>query len=79
MSKWLTCNVEKGMFSDEFTVIVTTRDGEKYSFFVPKEEADIDHNRVRVWVNEIQGRSVAILPDAFRSTVEVKEQELFAA
>ena len=35
-AKWLRCKIAKGMFSDEYTIIVRTRSGENVAVFVPK-------------------------------------------
>ena len=64
MPKWLKCKITKGMFSDEFTVIVRTSSGETVSVFVPKEAAEEEQSRVKVRVAECKGRSIAWLPDS---------------
>lgn len=79
MSKWLKCTIEKGMFSDEFTVTVQTASGERISVFVPKDAADQQLERVRVRVNEQRNRAFAVLPDENQSVVEVPSSDLVAA
>lgn len=76
MSKWLKCIITKGMFSDEVTVTIVTRSGEKVAVFVPKDSAQTDHSRVKVRVSEQSGHSLALLPDANQSVVDVDSSEL---
>jgi hypothetical protein len=76
MPKWLKCTITKGMFSDEFTVIVRTRNGENVSVFVPKEAAEEREGRVKVRVAECGGRSLAWLPDEHQSVVDVESSDL---
>ena len=79
MSKWLKCKIAKGMFSDEYTVIVRTRSGEDISVFVPKDAAEEDRGRVRVRVAERMGHTVALLPDEHQSVVDVESSDLIPA
>jgi hypothetical protein len=76
MPKWLKCKVEKGMFSDEFTVTVQTRTGEAIAVFVPKQAADHQKNLVQVKAFEQQGKTIAVLPDEHQSTVDVSAADL---
>lgn len=76
MPQWLKCEIAKGMFSDEFTVIVRTLGGEKVSVFVPKTDAQEQQRRVRVRVAELQGRAFAWLPDEHQSVVAVDSADL---
>jgi hypothetical protein len=64
------------MFSDEYTVTVRTRGGEKVSVFVPRDAAEEQSGRVRVLVAEQEGTTVARLPDAHHSVVEVEASDL---
>jgi len=79
MPKWLKCKITKGMFSDEYTVIVRTRSGENVAVFVPKDDAQADNGRVRVKVSEESGHAIAVLPDANRSVIDVDASELMPA
>lgn len=72
MSQWLKCQVTKGMFSDELTVTISTRSGEKIAVFVPKSAAEEQSGRVRVRVAERSGHSFAWLPDEHQSVVDVR-------
>ena len=79
MAKWLKCDVQQGMFSDEFTVIVQTRSGGRMSFFVPRAAADNEQKRVKVRVAEREGYAIATLPDDLQSTVDVSNEALAPA
>jgi hypothetical protein len=76
MPKWLKCKIEKGMFSDEFTVTVKSRSGEPIAVFVPKAAADDQNDRVQVRAFERQGKTIAILPDEHQSVVDVDASDL---
>jgi hypothetical protein len=79
MPNWLSCTIKKGMFSDEFTAIVTTTNGEQVSVFVPKDSTqDVrgESGRVRVRVSERSGRFMAVLPDEHQSVVDVDSSQL---
>ena len=76
MPKWLKCKIDKGMFSDEFTVTVQTRSGEAVAVFVPKGAADDQKNLVKVRAFEEQGRTIAVLPDEHQSVVDVSATDL---
>ncbi len=76
MPKWLKCKIEKGMFSDEFTVTVHSRSGESIAVFVPKETADDQKNLVQVKAFERQGKMIAVLPDENQSVVDVSAADL---
>lgn len=79
MPKWLNCTITKGMFSDEFTVSVRTRNGDTISVFVPRDTAEEDRGRVKVRVAENNGHMVALLPDEHRSLVDVESSDLVPA
>ncbi len=76
MPKWLKCKIDKGMFSDEFTVTVHTRGGEAVAVFVPKQAADDRKNLVRVRAIEQQGKTLAVLPDEHQSVIDVSDADL---
>lgn len=76
MSKWLKCKLDKGMFSDEFTVTVHSRSGDTIAVFVPRQAADNQNSRVQVKAFEQCGKSIAILPDEHQSVVEVNDSDL---
>ena len=79
MPKWLKCKIDKGMFSDEFTVTVQSRSGENIAVFVPKQAVDDLKNLVRVNAFHEQGRTIAVLPDEHRSVVDVKDADIHPA
>lgn len=76
MPRWLKCKIEKGMFSDEFTVTVRTSSGEDVAVFVPRQAADDQKSLVQVKAFEKQGRMIAVLPDANRSVIDVSTADL---
>lgn len=79
MPKWLKCKITKGMFSDEYTVIVRTLSGENVAVFVPKDSAQENNSRVKVKVSEESGHAIAVLPDANQSVIDVDASELSPA
>jgi hypothetical protein len=79
MPKWLKCKITKGMFSDEYTVIVRTRGGENVSVFVPKDAAEELQGRVKVRVAERMGNIIALLPDEHRSVIDVESSDVVPA
>jgi hypothetical protein len=76
MPQWLTCQVNKGMFSDECTVIVRTIHGDLVSLFVPRDTIDEQKHRVRVRVIQNGPRVVAVMPDENQSIINVNSSEL---
>lgn len=82
MEGWLKCRVVKGMFSDEFTVVVHRRGNGTVEFFVSskdvKKQAD-ETGTVRVKVFQRQDGPWAELPTPYRDAVPVEEGELQTA
>lgn len=76
MPTWLKCKIDKGMFSDEFTVTVQTRTGEAVAVFVPKGAADDQKGLVKVKASEGEGGALAVLPDEHQSVVDVSGTDL---
>jgi hypothetical protein len=76
MPKWLKCKIDKGMFSDEYTVTVRSRTGEAIAVFVPKRAADDQKSLVQVQAFERQGKTMAVLPDEHQSIVDVSAGDL---
>ncbi len=76
MAKWLKCEITKGMFSDEFTIIVHARGGERISVFVPKSAADEEGKRVTVRVDKSREGAFAWLPHEHQSVIPVQESDL---
>jgi hypothetical protein len=79
MPRWLRCEVNKGMFSDELTVTVKTRSGESVAVFVPRQAADDQNKRVRVNAFQTDGDYLAVLPDVQQSVIHVDERDLLPA
>jgi hypothetical protein len=79
MPNWLKCTVAKGMFSDEFTVVVRTRSGESVSVFVPRDCAEELGSRVKVRVSERSGHNFAVLPNDNQTVVDVDSADLVPA
>jgi hypothetical protein len=79
MSKWLKCKVVKGMFSDELTVVVRTLGGEDVAVFVPRDQVQEGSGRVKVRVSEASGHTMAVLPDANQSVIDVNASQLTPA
>jgi hypothetical protein len=75
MPQWLTCQVSKGMFSDECSVLVQTLHG-NVSVFVPTDAIDNLKHRVRVRVLQEGAQAVAVMPDEHQSIVSVNASEL---
>lgn len=76
---WLRCQVAKGMFSDEVTVIVQSQDGEEISAFVPRERVEEANGRVKVRVFDEKGGRFAVLPNENQTVVGIRDSELAAA
>lgn len=77
--RWLKCDVFRGMFSDEFAVVVSTSGGECVSAFVPSDRVEgkaEQAGRVRVRVFEETGRSWAVLPNESQTIIAVEPSEL---
>jgi hypothetical protein len=74
---WLTCNVLKGMFSDELAV-----EYHDASFFISKrfiETTAAGTARVRVRVFRDVDKTWAVLPTEDRATISVEQKDLVAA
>jgi hypothetical protein len=76
MPKWLKCRIDKGMFSDEYTVTVHSRSGEAIAVFVPRQSTDDQKHLVRVRAFEEQGKTIAVLPDEHQSVIDVSPADL---
>jgi 3-dehydroquinate synthase class II len=75
MPRWLACQISRGMFSDERSVVVQTIHG-NVSLFVPVDSVDDKEQRVRVRVLEEGTQAVAVMPDEHQSIVNVNSSEL---
>ena len=77
--RWLDCQLDKGMFSDEVAVTYPSTGTWRASVFVPQTavEGDIgSRGRVRVEVLRRNGKMLAVLPSPQRDLVEVVEADL---
>jgi len=76
---WLKCQVLKGMFSDERTVIVRRKDNGTIEFIVSEtfvNDTDPDAGKVEVTVIERGGQKWAVLPTSYRESIPVDDSEL---
>lgn len=78
-SVWLRCEIVKGMFSDEVTVVIRSQDGEEISAFVPRDRVEEKERRVLVQVFKNGGGKFAVLPNESQTVVGINESELVAA
>lgn len=79
MQKWLQCNLDRGMFSDEMAVTYPNFGVARVSVFVPS--TDVSGNpggvgKVRVSVAHRGNTILAILPTSYRDSVAVSENDL---
>lgn len=77
--RWLTCRVDKGMFSDELAVTYPPAGEVLVSMFVPADTVRGQPGglgKVRVNVFHRGSTTVAILPTEYRESVTVTEADL---
>jgi hypothetical protein len=77
--RWLTCRIDKGMFSDEAAVTYPAQGKWQKSVFVPDsviQGQPGETGKVRVVVVRQNGTIVAVLPSAERDIVTVQEADL---
>jgi hypothetical protein len=77
--RWLSCHVDRGMFSDEFAVTYPSRGTVISSVFVPSSAVvgqAGQAGRVRVRVVGQPGRVFAVLPTPQNDMVPVAESDL---
>lgn len=77
--RWLHCQLDKGMFSDEVAVTYPAEGPVVRSVFVPKSEVHGELGErgfVRVRVLWKPGAMIAILPSAESDIVAVTEQDV---
>ena len=75
--RWLTCRLDKGMFSDERAVTYPPQGELQKSVFVPEQEVQGGigtSGRVRVRVFRRDGHLLAVLPTPRHDVVEVEER-----
>ena len=76
--RWLNCQLDKGMFSDEVAVTYPSTGTWKTSVFVPQgavQGSVGSRGRVRVVVVRREGKMLAILPSPQHDVVEVVEAD----
>ena len=77
--RWLQCQLDKGMFSDEIAVTYPPEGVAKRSVFVPKSEVHGEPGQrgfVRVRVLRKPGAMIAILPSSQSDIVAITEQDV---
>lgn len=77
--QWLTCRIDKGMFSDELAVTYPAEGIWQKSVFVPASDVEGspgDRGRVRVRIVRRNGHLMAVLPSATQDIVTVNEGDL---
>ncbi len=67
--KWLDRKIEPGMFSDEQTITVATRNGESVAVFVPLD--CVKSGKFKVEAIRQAGHDLVVLPDADQTVVAV--------
>jgi len=79
MQKWLQCNLDRGMFSDEMAVTYPSSGIARVSVFVPSTDVSGTPGglgKVRVSVAHRGDTILAILPTSYRDSVAVSENDL---
>jgi hypothetical protein len=76
-SGWLQCEgVERGMFSDEVTVVVSRSNGTTESYFVPATDVQRESQRVRVALRDTGNIMWATLPTNEPVTIPVSKSRV---
>ncbi len=76
--RWLSCRLDKGMFSDEVAVTYPSTGTWKKSVFVPQTAVQGSvgaRGKVRVVIVRREGRVLAVLPNAQSDVVEIVEAD----
>ena len=77
--RWLKCQLDKGMFSDEVAVTYPSSGTPVCSVFVPAQAVHGQlgaTGKVRVRIVERQGSLLAVLPSNYSDSVRVQEQDV---
>ena len=78
--RWLSCHLDKGMFSDEIAVTYPHTGQLKKSVFVPRASVEGDvgqRGRVRVLIiRSGDGKLMAVLPSSRRDVVVIAEGDV---
>lgn len=77
--RWLTCRIDKGMFSDELAVTYPAEGEWQKSVFVTKSAIEGNpgqNGKVRVLLIHQGGNLFAVLPSANQDIVTVREVDL---
>lgn len=77
--RWLTCRIDKGMFSDELAVTYPADGAWQKSVFVPAASVQGEAGgvgRVRVTVVRRNGHLMAVLPSSTQDIVTVNEGDI---
>lgn len=76
-SGWLKCeSVDRGMFSDEFTVVIARSNGSTESYFVPAQDVEPAKARLRVALREAGNLFWATLPTSEPVTLPVNKSKV---
>ncbi len=77
--RWLSCRIDKGMFSDELAVTYPATGEQQRSVFISNSEVQ-GHpgqtGKVRVTLVRENGTLFAVLPSSDRDVVTVREADL---
>ncbi|MFO0824777.1 MAG: hypothetical protein U0792_16945 [Gemmataceae bacterium] len=77
--RWLTCRIDKGMFSDELAVTYPSEGTWQKSVFVPASDVEGspgNRGRVRVRIVRRNGHLMAVLPSSTQDIVTVNEGDV---
>jgi len=80
--QWLRCHILQGMFSDERTIVVYSKSGERIAEFVPKDKVVGEINedgKLRVKVFQNNGTTWAVLPTDYSESIPVRNEDLVTA
>ena len=77
--RWLKCQIDQGMFSDEFAVTYPVTGNASWSVFVPQSAVRGEagkQGRLEVVVLQEAGKMLAVLPTPQKDIVAVAEQDV---
>ena len=76
---WLSCQLDKGMFSDEAAVTYPSVEDCRASVFVPIDEVQGEfgtRGKVRVSLVQHDGTTFAVLPTVYRDIVAINKSDV---
>jgi hypothetical protein len=77
--RWLSCHLDKGMFSDEVAVTYPASGDWRKSVFVPRAAvcgSVGSVGKVRVLIVDFGGKTLAVLPSSQQDVVEVEPADI---